>query len=289
MSPCGRAPEALRHPPQIGSSFVPNMTPTFTTSEDTPHWARPRLERQIDMLGELAEAGLVMALDIKDEAQALKQNGGGEPVVFEGLSRAFGRTARAVRLTLMLQERLIKGLIAFDAGGDVLEADASQDDVTRIVRIIIDPHADIEDRERLVREAVERLDHEDFEGAGPLNVPVATLRRDLGLEVDGPELAQEAWAREEISAGVAGWPLAVPPATTSSRDPYPLEGGRAGLGVNAPAMTQKAPEALSTPPLESFAEPPLHSPLSPALPPSRGKGAELRLDSTPQASAQYPP
>jgi hypothetical protein len=179
------------------------MTPSSILPEDTPHWARPRLERQIDMLGELAEAGLVMALDVKDEAQALKQAGAVEPVLLESLSRAFGRTARAVRLTLMLQERLIKGLVAFDERGaaDALEADDSQNDIARIIRIIVDPRADIEDRERQSREAAERLDHERLEDVFPaqrVDEQIATIRQDLGLDPDGSHLAG---TKEEISLG----------------------------------------------------------------------------------------
>jgi hypothetical protein len=203
------------------------MPPSSTVPNDAPPWARPRLERQIDMLGELAEAGLVMALDVKDEAQALKQAGPVEPAVLEGLSRAFGRTSRSVRLTLMLQERLIMGLIAFDAGGGVAapEDRVCQDNRPhQVVRIIIHPHDDVETRERLVRETMERLDREDLEGGRPLT------------------------------------------------EPFSLEGGRAGMGVNAPASTQKTGVAPSTPPREILPEPPLHSPPSPTLPPSRGNG-----------------
>jgi hypothetical protein len=167
------------------------MTPSSILPEDTPHWARPRLERQIDMLGELAEAGLVMALDVKDEAQALKQAGAVEPAIHQSLSRAFGRTARAVRLTLMLQERLIKNLVAFDERGaaDALEADDSQNDIARIIRIIVDPHPDIEDRERQSRETSERLDHERLEDVFPAHLvdeQIATIRQDLGLDPEPP-------------------------------------------------------------------------------------------------------
>jgi hypothetical protein len=185
------------------------MTTAATPPEDAPHWARPLLERQIAMVGQLAEGGLELAMAAKD--QALPADGGVEPAVFEGLTRAYARMARSTRLSLMLQDRLIKDLIAFDKG-TVPDADRDNDRyaIEQIVRIIVDPQADAETGERLVREGVERLDRETFEEANldrSVNAWVATIRQAPGLDPDQP-LAREAQAKDEAASGDVGWPLA---------------------------------------------------------------------------------
>jgi hypothetical protein len=195
------------------------MTASATPPEDVPHWARPLHERRIAMAGQLAEAGLEMALAVKDQALALTREGAVEPAVLEGLSRAYARMARAVRLTLMLQERLIKDLIAFDARvaqEAVWERRERTRDrkarVERIVeRVIGREHDKPEAIERLVWETSERLDREDLYGpllSRPVSELVAMICKDLGLDPDWSRLAGEAWAKEEMAGEAAGWPLA---------------------------------------------------------------------------------
>jgi hypothetical protein len=193
------------------------MTAAVSPPEDAPHWARPLHERQIAMAGQLAEAGLAMALDVKDRALSL--DAAVEPAVLEGLSRAFARLTRSTRLTLMLQDRLIKDLIAFDSKV-ALDADWHGRQQTRerktlaghvIERVIARAHDDNETIERLACEAAERLDREDLYGlvlSRPVSELVAMICHDLNLDPDWPRLAGEAWAKAEAASGAVGWPLA---------------------------------------------------------------------------------
>jgi hypothetical protein len=185
------------------------MTASPTPPEDAPHWARPLLERNIAVAGQLAEGGLEMAMAAKD--RALTQDGPVEPAVFEGLSRAYARMARSTRLSLMLQDRQIKDLIAFDKGAapDV-GRDDRKDHVERIVRIIVDPQAPAEESERLVKEGAERLDRETLEKSllsRPVSELVAIICKDIGLDPDRSRRASEAWATDAAADGDGEWPL----------------------------------------------------------------------------------
>jgi hypothetical protein len=202
------------------------MASASTPAEDAPRWARPLHERQIALLGQLAEAGLAMALMVKDQAQALAAEGGVEPGVLEGLTRAYGRVARATRLTLMLQDRLIKDLVAVDkriaheAGWDrdVQTRDRKARVERILARVAARQHDDIETIFRLEAEAAERLDQDDLYGpllARPVSELVAMIAHDLGLDPDWPQLAEEAWAQEEEASGAVGWPLRGAPLNSS--------------------------------------------------------------------------
>ena len=197
-------------------------------TNDPAHWARPLFERQVAILGQLAEAGLEMALAFKDQALETRAEGA------EACARAYARTARAVRLSLMLQAQVIKQIQALDSHGAYLAACAAREDATqrddlmeqrkarveRIVeRIATREHEDTDHIERLVEETCERLDHDDLYGdllSRPVSELVAVICKDLGLDPDWTNLAQEAWAREEIIGGVP-WPppglRAIPPPT----------------------------------------------------------------------------
>ncbi|CAN7601248.1 hypothetical protein LJR225_004537 [Phenylobacterium sp. LjRoot225] len=84
--------------------------------------ARVLIERQLWVLGRLAEAGLNVALAIERQAMAAADEGPEtvRPETFQvvqgDLALAYGRASRAVRLTLALQARLIKDLQALDEG-----------------------------------------------------------------------------------------------------------------------------------------------------------------------------
>ena len=164
-------------------------------------WARPLFERQVAMLGQLAEAGLELALAIKDHA--LQAGADGDTAL------AYARASRAVRLTLMLQSQTIKQIQGLDSHAAYLTAYAASREqaerkaqVERIVeRIAVRHHDDADEIERLVEEASERLDHDDLYGdilSRPVSDLVAMICRDLGLDPDWPSLAQEAWALNEI-------------------------------------------------------------------------------------------
>jgi hypothetical protein len=221
-------------------------------------WARPPIERQLALLGRLAEAGLEIALAIERQATGMATSAGAQgdttAVARGDIALAYARVARAVRMTVALQSKRIKELQALEEGAAraLVAAEAEEDDarldledarkarVERIVTRVIKAQLDDEDAvERLADEASERLDDEDLYGdvlARPFSEIVADICRDLGLDPDWSRLAQEPWAREEIDSGQAGAPLAAPPARgAEARPPYrhPTDVRRTGRGTQA--------------------------------------------------------
>jgi hypothetical protein len=189
-------------------------------------WARPLFERQIEGLGRLAEAGLEVALAIEQLAKAVTAETGVTTADVAPALAAFARVARAVRLTFMLQSKLIKQLQDWDSHRAYLassaawqaerergkQADQRKAQVERIVeRVAKGDRDDADEVERLVDETRERLDQDDIYGdvlSRPVSELVAMICRDLGLGPDWTRLAKEAWARDEMACGEAGWPLA---------------------------------------------------------------------------------
>lgn len=184
-------------------------------SDAPENWERALCERQIAMLGEIAVEGLRLIKALGRQVEAAQEQGARiEPTV--GLT--YAKLARAVRLTLMLQDKLIKAVhdrgrhLAWLAAGDTVQAERQRKTrVKHIVERVAARECDTwNEVERLVREASERLDQDDLYG-GVLNRPVseliAMICKDLGLEPDWSLLVAEAWAQEEIADGVAGWPL----------------------------------------------------------------------------------
>jgi hypothetical protein len=196
----------------ICSEMTAAVTPEKHDPATSADWGRPLLERQITMLSELAEAGLALALTIKDGAK----DACGE--VAAQACTGFGRVARAVRLSLMLQAKLIKELQAGDSHTAYLAASAARQEtrerkvhIARIVERVADSeHDDPAEVERLMDETAERLDRDDIYGgvlSRPASELVAMICKDLGLDPDWPRLAEEAWAREEVGSGTVGWPF----------------------------------------------------------------------------------
>ena len=183
----------------------PDLLPETDAADD---WARPLYARQIRMLGDLAEAGLAMALTLKDRA--------GNEADPTQTAMAFGRAARAVRLSLMLQARLIKALEDRDAHRAYLAETRVRDQrrekqarVERIgERLAEQGDREPDEVEGLVQETCDRLDDEEDLLSRPISELVALICRDLGLDPDWPRLAQEAWARDEMAGGEPGAPLA---------------------------------------------------------------------------------
>jgi hypothetical protein len=206
-----------------------SVTSAKASSETPADWARPRLERQIDRLDELAEIGMEMARDLGRQVKAATRDGGVGAEASERAYLAFSRVSRAVRLTLMLQARFITALEDRDRG--VQPAPQRPVEYT-VRRIIVDPRApEGEDRpDRLGAEAgerlaAERLDQDDLHGdvlTQPSSALISRIRQDLGLDPDGPIPAQEASAREEIETGNTGWP----PTPPSAPRPGPPSGSR---------------------------------------------------------------
>lgn len=171
------------------------------------------LKRQLDRLDRLADAGLEMAAAIAAQVKAA------ESFDAPAVAMAYARVARAVRLTLALQSRLVSDRRTRDerAAAERARAEAEDDEsdkarVERIVeRVIRAEHDDEDTVEQLGAEAAERLDDDDLYDDlldRPLSEIVAIICRDLGLSPDWPRLAEEGWAQREIAEGEPGWPLA---------------------------------------------------------------------------------
>jgi hypothetical protein len=176
--------------------------PALTEPAAAPR-ARDRAwaERQLAILGRLAEAGLEIAVALEAQAK------GGEAVVQGDLAMAYSRVARAVRQTIMLQSKLVEALGERETGRAGRRA-AARASAARIVRRAIDSERpnDAERAERLAAEAAERLREQDFSDllARPFADAVAEICRDLGLSPDWLALAEHCAAAEQALAGRGG-------------------------------------------------------------------------------------
>jgi len=182
------------------AALLPDTLSTPVSSD----WARPMVERQLAILGRLAEAGLEIAVALEAQAK------GGQAVIQGDVAMAFNRVARAVRQTIMLQSRLIEALQDRQAARAGRQA-AARAGAARIVRRVIDDDRtnDAERAERLAAEAAERLRAEDFGDllARPFGEAVADICKDLGLAPDWLALAEQCAAAE---AALAGKPAEAP-------------------------------------------------------------------------------
>jgi hypothetical protein len=181
----------------------------FMTEAANPDPDHDLLARQIAILGELAEAGLRIALAVECEATADTETKASDCAL------AYGRVAKAIRLTLMLQADLIKALRQHDQN-TTFRAQAARSERVRqqksdladiVERIVRREGLDAEQAERLRTEARERLDHEDLHGdilSRPLSELIAAICKDLGLEPDWP-LAENSpspqWGRVGMGCG----------------------------------------------------------------------------------------
>jgi hypothetical protein len=196
--------------------------PGAPTSAAAQDWARALLERQLWILGQLAEGGLEIARAIERQATS----GEGKEGVRPDAPMAYARVARAVRLTILLQSRLIADLQTLEAKTAHEAAHAHCLGRTQRIGLVREQKARLgrivgriawadgqDDRkaDRMAREAVERLDQDERYGdilTRPVSELIALICRDLGLEPDWPQLAEEAWAQAEIKSGAAAGPLA---------------------------------------------------------------------------------
>lgn len=239
----------MSEPATISALAGQGNEPASAGGEDA---VRGLIGRQLAVLGRLAEAGLNIALAVERQAMAAEGAASGAPsgaaqAAPADVALAYGRVARAVRLTVALQARLVKDLQALDEGAarrrirDAAEAGrdrqtaeaARKARVERIVERLIRAEASDEaEGDRLADEAFERLEHDDIYGdlsARPVSEIIALVCRDLGLAPDWSRLAEEAWAQEELASGAAGPPLTAirwlepPPAGSFAADPPPRE------------------------------------------------------------------
>ena len=173
------------------------LIPDITASAAPADWARPTVERQLQMLGRLAEAGLEIAIALEAQAK------GGEAVVEGDIAMAYNRVARAVRQTIMLQSKLIEALQARETTRAGRKS-AARGSAARILRGVIEDHTgDKERTERLNAEAAERLEREDFGDllTRPFGEIVTGICKDLGLSPDWLRLAEDCAAAEAALDG----------------------------------------------------------------------------------------
>jgi hypothetical protein len=207
-------------------------------NDDAPD---PILQRQLQLLGDLAEIGLEVARAVEREAKSETRS-----VDIDRVAMAYSRTARAVRLTIMLQSKVMADAKAEAEKAADLKARwhpvyIRKARVERIVeRLAEAEHPDDEDAvDRIVIEAGERLDDEDLYGDvmdRPIGELVALICRDLGLDPDWSRLAEEAWAKEE---GAQLPPLAPPTCAPWPAAPHPF--GAAPPGSDSPCCPGPAP------------------------------------------------
>ena len=217
----------------------PAMT-AAPTSAAVGDLARALLERQLWVLGQLAEGGLEIARAIEHRATSDES----PDAVLDAAPLAYARVSRAVRMTILLQSKLIADLQALEAKAAHEAAHANclngtqriglvHDQKRRIGRTVariawVDDQ-DIARAQRLGRETVERLEQDELYGdilTRPFSEIIAQICDDMGLEPDWPQLAEEAWAKAEIESGGAGGPLAglMEKRPATARPPPPSEG-----------------------------------------------------------------
>jgi hypothetical protein len=205
-------------------SFQTMSPQTPPSSDAAPDWARPFLDRQLALLGALAESGLEIAVAL--ERQAVGKAGDSAPVTSGDISLAFARVSRAVRQTVALQARLIADRQAFEAGAVSTRVQAAKDrelrgiwakpkQIERAKRMLWriaaeDTPDDLETAELIANEAAEQLKDEDLYGdilTRPFSEIIAEICLDLGLSPNWADLIEEPWAQQEIESGHIGAPL----------------------------------------------------------------------------------
>jgi len=223
---------------------MPYAPPTPDPAEDGPEpWERDLLDRQLQRLDRLADLGMDMAAAI---ARRVTADDGSAPVAeLQHAALDFSRVARAVRLTLALQSKLIADFKRRpdqdEESGPVtlkvswLDSLREPTEATKarakqaVRRAAEDAHCDAETAERLVLEAAERLEDDDIHAAlaeRPFDEIVEMICRELGLAPDNPITRPPPLAGEEDpdrGGGGMRQRYGMPP--PSLRDSSPASGG----------------------------------------------------------------
>jgi hypothetical protein len=196
-------------------SIGPAISETAPEAPAGDAWA----ERKLAILSELAEAGLEIALALKDRIAETSQDepGADSAKTCADLARAFDRTSRAVRLSIALRDKLLKD----DAAAPVRPEPAREtrdqraERVRRIVRRVVSANFDRRlTRETFDRHVAERLYDTDITGDlsnRSIGELVARICADLGLWPPWLDFAEEAWAQAEIAERPPGSPYAAWP------------------------------------------------------------------------------
>jgi hypothetical protein len=151
------------------------------------------IARQLQQLGDLAEIGLEIARAVERRVKAAGPQDDLDP-----FAAAYARVARAVRLSIMLQSRLLDARkLAQDreraARNRALDLGKAR--IERLVeRAVLAEHGeDKAEVDRLMTETGDRLDFEDYGDIldRPVEEVAALICKDLGLEVDD---APPTWA-----------------------------------------------------------------------------------------------
>jgi hypothetical protein len=183
------------------------VTHVSTAAEPAPRNLRAaRAERRLQRLDELADMGMEVAGELR--RQVLERAGPGE-----ALGLAFDRVCRAVRLTLMLQEKLeqehdarAREAAAQAAAARAAEVERKVRAVRRTVRNILDVEIEADetlDDCSLHGGMLDSLDRESGDQAfldRPLGEIVARICADLGLRPDWSLWEDEPWAVEAAGA-----------------------------------------------------------------------------------------
>ncbi|MGB8843592.1 MAG: hypothetical protein WCC64_21280 [Aliidongia sp.] len=199
---------------------------------------------KLGMLREMAEMGMEMARDVRDQAVAEPAP---EPPAkpsrdSDALARAFARLTRAVRIAIALHTRLEEDhrrqgeASAADRARRATEARDQhrayqRDKVKRVIDATLDAAAGDDDddagedgneRERLEDEWRERLlDFDDYALGGTRSIGeiIARICRDLGVTPDWTRWVDADWARDEMATKPPGSPYAVWPPVRPARKP----------------------------------------------------------------------
>jgi hypothetical protein len=212
---------------------APALAPPLAA--DAPEDLRPFIDAQRRMLDELTELGLRATRAVVAQAES------DTPPPASEIALAYARVSRAVRLTIMLQGKLLE---ARDDEGEIQESYTpvyrQKARVEKVVERLAAEQCEREERfDAIVAGAGDRLDDEDLYGDlmdRPMSEIVDRLCRDLGLDPDWSELSQELWARREAASDEPGAPLRalVPAADGDSLRP-PAEAGEDGGAAEAGA------------------------------------------------------
>jgi hypothetical protein len=196
-----------------------NVTPTPPScgcAGGADAWA----ERRLEILSELAEAGLEIAMALKGRIIETANLPPDPAAVgeYNDLARAFDRVSRATRLAIALRDRLAKDepLPGQTARAQAREARNERGGrALRIVRRMARARGYSSPvREAMDREARERLFDPDISGeilGRPIGALVAQICADLDLAPLWNKFADEPWAQAEIAGRPQGSPYAAWP------------------------------------------------------------------------------
>jgi hypothetical protein len=225
---------------------LPADTAVTDPLANVPAWARGRMLRHLEILDEAAEVGLKVV-----RAVGRRIDDDPAPGDVEAIARAYAKASRALRQTIMLQDRLMRDVR--DWAEDALDRDRPErearrkDRAQRIVGRIADLDEEVSDA-RFIKEAQEYaedlLDDEDLYGdllERPLSDLVDQLCGNLGLKPNWRRIAAEPWAVKELEAGQACAPLLA--AAKDQTRPLPQAGEvsrRDGEGIPPPLSFEPA-------------------------------------------------